>query len=468
MPTPPIILPSSDSHDALVDAIEQAIAANATLLLQPGTHYTRPGHVQRIAVGANGLRIGSTGLSPLPISSKVKKACIRRPDHALLPATPDFNYGLFFIPTGPTDDETAQMTWKPFNDKDGPFEFGVVMRGRIEISRLLVDCNMQSQGLEAMPKDAAEHSAMLGFSGFRYKAEKPSPAGLGRFVYVGFESVALRDIGFVNGGFADDVWVVYGGGAFHPHIEQVSIEHVASAHRVNPRRATLSFSGLAHRIRIHDADIYRLHAEQDDDWKSAPRRDTAFTNSVWDLAGIKAELMAFAVKGKVMSLKATQLEVSSVFQVDFAGGVIADSTLRVAVGQDSRFFRLDRLHFDHVTWQLPANAQGVVGGIQLRCAFNDTCIATFTNNTFQAIGSFSAGQLIGSEYSVMQPGNSVTLQFSDCAYESAFGSHSLPQTSIARVNERGTWTFSQADLGGRDPAQALPKGNHADVTRVLT
>jgi hypothetical protein len=49
---------------------------------------------------------------------------------------------------------------------------------------------------------------------------------LRRFVYVGFESVALRDIGFVNGGFADDVWVVYGGGAFHPHIEQVSIEGV--------------------------------------------------------------------------------------------------------------------------------------------------------------------------------------------------------------------------------------------------
>jgi hypothetical protein len=113
---------------------------------------------------------------------KIKKVCIRRADHALLPATPDFNYGLFFIPTGPTDDETAQTTRKPFNDKDGPFEFGVVMRGRIEISRLLVDCNMQNQGLEAMPKDAAEHSAMLGFSGFRYKAEKPSPAGLRRFV----------------------------------------------------------------------------------------------------------------------------------------------------------------------------------------------------------------------------------------------------------------------------------------------
>ena len=47
---PPIILPSSQSHDALVDGIEQAVATNATLLLEPGTHYTRPGRAQRIAV----------------------------------------------------------------------------------------------------------------------------------------------------------------------------------------------------------------------------------------------------------------------------------------------------------------------------------------------------------------------------------------------------------------------------------
>jgi hypothetical protein len=36
VPTPSIILPPSDSHDALVDAIRQALAAKATLLLQPG------------------------------------------------------------------------------------------------------------------------------------------------------------------------------------------------------------------------------------------------------------------------------------------------------------------------------------------------------------------------------------------------------------------------------------------------
>ena len=153
------------------------------------------------------------------------------------------------------------MNWKPFVDKHGAFEFGVVMRGRVEISRVLVDCNMHEQGLEHAPKDAAEHSAMLGFSGFRY-AVAASPTGTRRFVYVGFESVSLHDTGSINGGFADDVWVVYAGGAFHPHIENLSIEQIASANRVDPRRATLSFSGLAHSIRIHDADIYRLGASR--------------------------------------------------------------------------------------------------------------------------------------------------------------------------------------------------------------
>jgi hypothetical protein len=462
MANPPIILPPSANPDALVEAIGQALAADAPLLLEPGNHFTRPGHLQRIAVGAAGLRISSTGPSPLPINPAVNTAVIRRPRRAPDQPLPDFNFGLFFIPAGPTHDELAVMNWKPFVQPGvGAFEFGVVMRGGVEISRVLVDCNMHEQGLENAPQDAAEHSAMLGFSGFRY-AVAPSPTGTPRFVYVGFDRVALHDMGFINGGFADDVWVSYSGAEFHPHIENVSIEQVASANRVNPRRATLSFSGLAHSIRIHDADIYRLGAEQDGDWKDAPRRDTAFSKAFWDLARIKAELMGFAVKGKVMLLQATALEATTGFQVHFCGGVIRDSTLRVAP-EDSRFFRLDGIDFDHVIWRLPADAAGKVVGIIPRCRFNDTCIASFTNNAFQVTGAASSGQLIDSDYSVTEPGNVVTLTFVGCTYEPGFGSPALPATSIARVRERGIWTFSKADLAGSDPAQALPKANHPDV-----
>ena len=262
MSTPPIVLPPSDSQDALVNAISHAMTANATLLLEPGVHIRAPGCCSALRWARTGFGSGRPALRPCRSHRRSRKRAF---DGRITRSTPDSNFGLFFIPTGPTDEEVAQVKWKPASDGDGPFEYGVVMRGRIEISRLLMDCNMQNQALEATPK-AAEHSAMLGFSGFRYPVKSP----LRRFVYVGFESVALTEMGFVNGGFADDVWVTYTHGAFHPNIEQVSINQVASAHRIHPRRATLSFTGLAHRIMIHDADVYNLHAEQDGDWKNAP------------------------------------------------------------------------------------------------------------------------------------------------------------------------------------------------------
>jgi hypothetical protein len=460
---PPIILPPSDSNEALVEGIAQAMTNDTTLLLEPGVHYTRAGVLQRIAVGANGLRIGSTGPSPLPIKSKVEKACVRRPCHSISQTKPDSNFGLFFIPTRPSEEELAQATWKQFTGADGSsFEFDIIMRGRIEIGRLLVDCNMQNQGLDTMPKDAAQHSAMLGFSGYRYSV--PS-TGLPRFVYVGFESVALTDMGFINGGFADDVWITYTRGAFYPHIGQVSIDHVASAQRINPRRATLSFSGLAQRVIIHDTDVYNLHGEIDSNWRKAPRPGARFSNSVWDLDHINSELMTFSIKGKVLSLNASHLNVTKGFLVGYAGGAIADSRLRI--GSEGRFFRLDGLDFDRVTWQLAADANGVVRGISPTCRFDDSCVANFRHNTFTVLGSFSTGQLINSEYSTKELQNNVTLEFSGCSYESAFGTPTRPHTSIARVKERGTWKFRRADLGGRDPDQALPKGNQPDVTLVL-
>ena len=75
----PVILPPSDSQDVLVDGIAQALAGDGTLLLEPGTHFTQPGMNKHIAVGTNGLRIGSTGPSPLPLPSKAAPAVIRRP-----------------------------------------------------------------------------------------------------------------------------------------------------------------------------------------------------------------------------------------------------------------------------------------------------------------------------------------------------------------------------------------------------
>lgn len=462
----PIILPPSDSQDALVDGIAQALAGDGTLLLEPGTHFTRPGVNKHIEVGASGLRIGSTGPSPLPAPSAGTPAVIRRPDHALSASAPDFNYGLFFIPTGPTSDEIAQATWKRFTDvaSHTTFEFAVVMRGSIQISRVLIDCNMQNQSAESMPAHAAEHSAMLGFGGFRYSVPH---AGIPRFMYIGFDSVVVDGVGFINGGFADDFWVAYAGGPFHPHINQVSITNVSSGPRLNRHRATLSFSGLAQRITIQDANVESLGAEQDHSWKDAPRRDDLFSKSIWSLQRIVADTMNFAIFGKVMTMQASDLSTGSMFDISYTGGTIANSVLNVAQGEDARFFLLDGMHFDSVTWRLPVDNSGTVGGITLACRFNDTCEATFMNNTFVATGKASRGQLINSTYSSGETGNNVTLTFSKCVFDRLFGVLVFPDTAVARVNERGTWTFDAADIGNRPLERALPKSRNRDVTLIV-
>ena len=76
------------------------------------------------------------------------------------PCEPDENYGLFFVPERPTPDEEAQLTWRPGSDAEGQIEFDVIIRGRITIDGLRIDCNMGNQGLAPSPPapNVAEHS----------------------------------------------------------------------------------------------------------------------------------------------------------------------------------------------------------------------------------------------------------------------------------------------------------------------
>src|SRR5206468_408437 len=105
MPSP-IVLPPSLDRNALVRAIGQATASDRTLLLEPGVHYTAPGVLQTIAISPLGLRIGSTRPLPFPIDPlEPSAATIKRPDHSISQTTPNYNYGLFFIPSRPTNGE---------------------------------------------------------------------------------------------------------------------------------------------------------------------------------------------------------------------------------------------------------------------------------------------------------------------------------------------------------------------------
>jgi hypothetical protein len=320
-PTAPIVLPPSASQDALVEAIQQASALGVPLLLEPGTHFTKPGRVQRIALGPNGLQIRLAAPSAgTPLGTA--RAVIKRPDSSINLQAPDDNYGLFFIPSPPSPSELAGIAkWKPYGDgTKEPFEYKVVIRGEIAITGVFVDCNMHQQEIEKLPKvpkDAAQHSAMLGFAGQGYPAP-PSPTGKKRIVYVGFKSVTLTDVQTVNGGYADDIW--FSRGYFNPNIERVNIERFRSTNRVNPKRASISFSGVCQNVRITDADLYSLHMEEtSSDYSQLPRPSEVFQPSAWNLRTIKAQHIALAAKGKVYVLDASDLTTSDSFTLYQAG-----------------------------------------------------------------------------------------------------------------------------------------------------
>jgi hypothetical protein len=444
----PIVLPPGASQDALVQAIQHASALGVPLLLESGTHFTQPGHNQRITIGPNGLQLRLAG----PPGSQ--PAIIKRPDFSIDLQGPDFNYGLFFIPVPPTPTELAGITkWKLYDDgTNEPFEYGIVIRGQITFTGVSVDCNMHQQKIETLPKDAAEHSAMLGFAGQRYPAP-PSSTGRKRYVYVGFQSVELKDIQTVNGGFADDVWISRG--YFNPNIERVEIERFRSTNRVNPRRATISFSGLCQNIRIADAEVYSLHLEEtSSNYRQLPRQSDMFQPSTWNLRTIKAQHISLAAKGKVYLLDAVDLATSDSFHLYQAGGTIRKSTLRR--GPEGRLFRLDNFVFDTVTWILDPDSTGKLRGLRPTAQYGDPCAVTFRKNIFLVTGNPTTGEIIASEYSVAVPNNHVTVTATGCTYPDAFGrSSDLP---IARVLERGEWTFALHDLGNRNPVIAIMKG----------
>jgi hypothetical protein len=461
-PAVPIVLPPSTSPDALVEAIQQASALGVALLLEPGTHFTKPGRNQRIALGANGLEI-RLAAPPAGTPQGTLSAVIKRPDSSINLQAADDNYGLFFIPSPPTPTELAGITtWKPSGDGiNEPFEYGVVIRGQIAITGVSVDCNMHQQKIETLPKDAAEHSAMLGFAGQGYPAP-PSSTGRKRIVYVGFQSVTLTEVQTVNGGYADDVW--FSRGSFNPNIERVVIERFRSTNRVNPRRASISFSGLCQNVRIEDADLYSLHMEEtSSNYSQLPRQSDVFQPSAWNLRTIKAQLIALAAKGKVYELDASDLTTSDAFTLYQAGGVIRSSTLRS--GPDGRLFRLDDFMFDKVRWILDPDETGKLRGLRPYAQYGDPCTVTFRENTFFVTGNPTAGEIITSEYSKVATTNHVTVTATGCTYPQAFGrTRNLP---IARALERGEWTFALHDLGDRDPAIAIVKGPQPDIVLHL-
>lgn len=453
---PAITLWPSADQDALVSAIKEANRDNKRIVLMPGPHLTKPAHNQKIQINKNGLTITGT-LSPGEFSS------IKRPNNAIDLLHSDGNYGLFFVPAAPTNAEWASIThWdthtttNPETGAVSSFKYAVILRGAIKIENLELDCNMGMQGLPAVyPSEKIEHSAMLGFSGEKYKND----AYPGKFIFAGFEKVTIANIRTTRGGYADDIWISRG--YFRPNIGKVSIKGISSTNRVNSKRATISFSGLTGKVEITEANIFKLEAEEGGRWDELPGEPITAANkySMWKLKNIKCEMFDLAAKGHAIFLDANNVESTRSTNLYQLGGVIKNSTFHMQE-QPTPLNRLNDLTFKNVTWIFSAyrNTKGNFIGIAPRPQYGERCSAKFINNTFRVNGhlvtdaSTEQHCLIETEY-LAEAGNEVKFGFSGCTYDARFGHDT--KTYIAKVMSRGHWKFRKSDFGGIPVERAL-------------
>jgi hypothetical protein len=453
----PIVLAPSDT-ETLVDAINRASLQGVALQLEPGVHLTSCGRLNTIPIGINGLRLTAVP-DPLGHPSKARPI-IKRPDSAIKSVTPDHNYGLFLVPAPPTKPEVQQIRWRRYTRGKQDFEFGVILRGRIRISGVGVDCNMGRQGLENLPKGAAEHSAMLGFAGKRYTV---ASGDVPRYVFTGFLSVELSDIVTSNGGFADDLW--FAPSSFNPNIASLRVDRLVSANRLNSQRWTIAFSALSQTVKISRCRVQSLDLEATSGvtFAELPRQAGPFQPSNWTISDLHAEVINLAAKGKTFVVAANRMTTTERFTIYQASGEVRDCSLRV--GPARRLIRLNDLVFRRVTWVLDSDELGHVQGLQPTTQYGDSCRVRFVDNTFVAPDDAASGELITSTYSRETPTNNVAVSALGCRYPDTFGRDR--SKAIARVRERGTWTFANADLGNRDSKIALPKRQSDDVVLQL-
>lgn len=320
---------------------------------------------------------------------------------------------------------------------------------------------MGNQSLDSLAVDAAEHSSMLGFRGRAY-TRSAAGAVPRRIVYVGFESVELTNLVIENGGYSGDVWVSRGG--FYPNIVDVTVDRVTSTERVNRRRATLDFSGLARAITITRSDVASIGLEHTTavTYDELPRVEPDFVPSIWSLGDVATDGIEMGASGFVYEIDATRLTTRKFFYVDRASGTVSNSTL--VVDKRRRMNRLPGFEFHRVHWTLPPDGDGDVAGLRPTSLLGHPCRVAFVDNTFAAPGALT-GAILDSEYSNGNPHNTVDVTALGCTYPDDFGAD--PSRPIARVNERGVWRFAQADLGPLDPDVALPKRPNEDVHRLI-
>ena len=446
-----IQLPPSNDVNALANAIQQATRSGEPLLLLPGAHLTKPGIKLVTPIGPNGLVMTSSNPGPLTFATieRLKDSVGNNRQHET-----DDNYGIYFIPSHPTKPELKTLQFHlhpPAPPLNKPFEFAIIQRGDIKIGDIHLNCNMGQQKLK--PK-SAPHSFMMGFSGASYRLP-PGPNKIERRAFVAFDSVTLRNIKLVNGGFADDLRIEPGfdpnpPGFFRPNIGLVDMAQITTGPRANGEGNSIRFGGLAQRVAVNNCDIDSLILEVDPDWSTFLGPPGPFQPSLWNVAGITARTIAFNATGPVQTLDAVNLEAKASFTVRNAAGQISGSHLTFGPN-DVQLANLRQLLFQNCVFTLPQKA-GIVNGIDLITKPGPTCSASFHGCEFTTAAAVQKGNLIRSE-STKDPANQVTADLENCRYDPAF----VPNVTIfvANLALRGDYTFLKADFAGLDIATAI-------------
>jgi len=442
-------LPPSNDVNALADAIQQATTSGEPLELLPGVHLTRPGIQPLTFIGPKGLAMGGP---PGPLTV----ATIQRPNFSVgnnPRQITDDNYGLFFIPSPPTDPETAGLRFRfhpPTPPVNIPFEFAIIQRGDIKLGNFHLDCNMGQQRLKA---GSAQHSFMLGFAGASYRITPPGPNGLERRVFVAFNSVTLRNIKLLNGGFADDIRIEPGHdpdppGFFRPNIGAVDMAEITTGKRVNGEGNSVRFGGLAQHVTIKQCDIDSLILEFDEDWSTFPGPPGPFQPSLWNVADVKARAISFNAVGPVQTLTAVKLDAITSFTVSNAAGQVSGNL--TLLPNDVQLANLRQFLFQNCVFNLPQNA-GTVNGLDLVTKPGRTLSARFQGCRFTTASGAEKGHLILSE-STNDPANQVTADFENCGYGPALANSNI---FVANLGLSGDYTFLKADFAGLDITKAI-------------
>ncbi len=413
-------------------AIQMAIDTDQELRLNPGSFLVGGRKSHKYKVGDQHLVIRG--------ASKAE-TILKRADFSI-GAVPgqgmDSYYGAFFEPAPPTEKELQSAEWAVWKEKDGTsYPFTVLVRGRISIENLTLDCNMHQQGIKV--KDEAEHSAMLGFAGRKYQLT--SGPFSGRTVYIAFEEVRIENIHSVNGGYADDIWVSRG--YFRPNIRRCTFRNISDSNRVSPRRGTITFSSPAQHVSIEDCAVYKIELEESSEyhWKEAPHLGIQEGPAEWTMRGVTVKRLDLGSKGQSVAVEGKDIQVTGSTTFHQIGGTFEDCTFRV-LPQHQVINRLPGTVFRNVHWQLVPNEEGYLKGIKLKGQYGKPCIAEFVQNRFTAEGEVRGGQIIDSEYSSSEA-QYVQGAFIGCTFDDRFGK--LDSTQLARIREKGIWYFDNLE-----------------------